>query len=125
MPAIVRTGAFLELGASFALATLGRASLGPACVLLHAHDCTRTAIKYADGTDIQPGDEVLIGGRYRGRVLACMDSGTCLPGFDDWQYLCEGILVDTEFGGLVHYTETTSEDIARRSEHLPRVSQAP
>ncbi|MFN7782894.1 MAG: hypothetical protein ACK5PG_09155 [Lysobacterales bacterium] len=70
-------------------------------------------MKYADGTDIQPGDEVLIDGRYRGRVLACLVSGTCLLGFDDWQYLGEGILVDTEFGGLVHYTGTTCEDIAR------------
>jgi hypothetical protein len=82
-------------------------------------------MKYADGTDIQPGDEVLIDGRYRGRVLACMDSRTCLPGFDDWQYLGEGILVDTEFAGLVHYTATTSEDIARRSTHAPRASDTP
>jgi len=70
-------------------------------------------MKYADGTDIQPGDQVLIDGRYRGRVVACMDSGTSLPGFDDWKYLGEGVLVDTEFGGLVHYTGTTCEDIAR------------
>jgi hypothetical protein len=82
-------------------------------------------MKYADGTDIQPGDEVLIDGRCRGRVLACMDSGTCLPGFDDWQYLGEGMLVDTEFAGLVHYTATTSEDIARRSTRAPRASDTP
>lgn len=79
-------------------------------------------MKYADGTDIQPGDEVLIDGRYRGRVLACMDSGTCLPGFDDWRYLGEGILVDNEFAGLVHYTETTREEIARQLKHVPGAS---
>jgi hypothetical protein len=54
-----------------------------------------------------------------------MDSGTCLPGFDDWQCLGEGILVDTEFAGLVHYTATTSEDIARQLKHLPGASDAP
>jgi hypothetical protein len=82
-------------------------------------------MKYADGTDIQPGDDVLIDGRYRGRVVACMGSGAFLPGFDDWQYLGEGILVDTEFGSLVHYTATTSEDIARQLKHLPGASDAP
>lgn len=82
-------------------------------------------MKYADGTDIQPGDEVLIDGRYKGRVVACMDSGACLPGFDDWQYLGEGILVDTEFGGLVHYTEMTCEDIARQLKHVPGASDTP
>jgi hypothetical protein len=71
-------------------------------------------MKFADGTDIQPGDEVLIDGRYSGRVVACMDSGACLPGFDDWQYLGEGILVDTEFGGLVHFTGSTCEGTTRR-----------
>lgn len=82
-------------------------------------------MKYSDGTDIQPGDEVLIDGRFSGRVVACMDSGACLPGFDVWQYLGEGILVDTEFGGLVHYTELTCEDIARQLKHLPGASDTP
>jgi hypothetical protein len=82
-------------------------------------------MKYADGTDIQPGDDVLIDGRYSGRVVACIDSGACLPGFDGWQYLGEGILVDTEFGGLVHYTAGTIEDIASSPAWLGRASLGP
>lgn len=54
-----------------------------------------------------------------------MDSGTSLPGFDDWKYLGEGVLVDTEFGGLVHYTATTREDIARQLKHVPGASDTP
>jgi hypothetical protein len=68
-------------------------------------------MKFADGSDIEPGDTIQISTVYRGKVVASMDTGKYLPGWEDeWAYLGEGILVDTDFGGLVHYTAKTSED---------------
>ena len=68
-------------------------------------------MKYADGTDIRPGDVVQIDTRYRGRVIASMDTGEHLPGEDGWAYLGTGIMVDTDFGGLVHYTTEKADDL--------------
>ena len=68
-------------------------------------------MKYANGTDIKPGDVVRIDTQYRGRVIASMDTGEYLPGEDGWAYLGTGIMVDTDFGGLVHYTTETADDL--------------
>lgn len=67
-------------------------------------------MKYADGTDIRLGDVIQIDVDYRGRVIASMDTGEYLPGEDRWAYLDAGIMVDTDFGGLVHYTSETAGD---------------
>lgn len=67
-------------------------------------------MKYADGTDIGPGDIIQIDVDYRGRVIASMDTGEYLPGEDRWAYLGAGIMVDTDFGGPVHYTSETAGD---------------
>jgi hypothetical protein len=48
--------------------------------------------------------------QYRGRVIASMDSGRYLPGHESWAYLEVGIMVDTDFGGLVYYTTETAEE---------------
>ena len=63
-----------------------------------------TVLNYADGLQVEPGDVVLVDGTDRGRVVASIDTGEHLPGHDGWAYLREGIMVDTEFAGLVHYT---------------------
>jgi len=68
-------------------------------------------MKYADGTDIKPGDVIQIDVKYRGRVIASMDTSECLPGEEGWAYLVTGIMVDTDFGGLVHYTSETANDL--------------
>jgi hypothetical protein len=60
-------------------------------------------MKYPDGRDILPGDLMLIGGKYQGRVIACIDSGRYLPGEDCWSYLGRGIMVETDLAGLIHY----------------------
>jgi hypothetical protein len=65
---------------------------------------------YVDGTEIEPGDSVKIASDYRGRVIATMDTGKYLPGEEHWAYLASGIMVDTDFGGLVHYTSDTADD---------------
>jgi len=69
-------------------------------------------VKYMDGTDIAPGDIIQIATKYRGRVIASMDTEKYLPGQEGWAYLGEGIMVDTDFGGLVHYTVETADDFA-------------
>jgi hypothetical protein len=66
-------------------------------------------MKYEDGTDIEPGDVVQIDTQYRGRVIASMDTNEYLPGEEGWAYLGAGIMVDTDFGGLVHYTAETAD----------------
>jgi hypothetical protein len=47
-----------------------------------------------------------------------MDTSKYLPGCSDWAYLGTGIMVDTDFGGLVHYTNESAEDfvLLRREE---------
>ena len=69
-------------------------------------------MKFADGTDIEPGDLIQIARVYRGRVIASMDTSKYLTGEEGWSYLIEGIMVDTDFGGLVHYTSETAEDFS-------------
>jgi hypothetical protein len=66
---------------------------------------------YADGALVEPGDVVRIDGRDGGTVVASMDTAKYLPGRESWAYLAEGVLVDTDFGGLVHYTTRTLDTI--------------
>jgi len=68
-------------------------------------------MRYADGQTIEPGDIIQIDGQYRGRVIASMDTNSYLPGAEDWAYLSEGIMVDTDFGGLVHYTTDATDEL--------------
>jgi hypothetical protein len=40
-----------------------------------------------------------------------MDTAKYLPGEESWSHLASGIMVDTDFGGLVHYTDELAEDL--------------
>lgn len=66
-------------------------------------------MKYADGSEIEPGDLMQIDSVYRCRVIASMDTGKYLAGEESWSYLLTGIMVDTDFAGLVHYTATAED----------------
>lgn len=68
---------------------------------------------YTDGEEAMLGDEVLIDGQYKGRVLACIDLGQYSVVYpeSEWAYLRKGILVDTDFGGLIHYENAADEHI--------------
>jgi hypothetical protein len=68
-------------------------------------------MRYADGQTIEPGDIVQIDGQYRGRVVASMDTNSYLPGEEYWGHLSEGIMVDTDFAGLVHYTTDATDEL--------------
>lgn len=67
-------------------------------------------MKYRDGSTIEAGDLVRIDGKYTGRVLASMDTSNYLAGHEQWAYLQEGIMVETDFAGLVHYKTDGLED---------------
>mgnify|MGYP003585238720 FL=1 len=68
-------------------------------------------MKYKNGDDIRPGDKVAIGGQARGTVVASMDTQEYLPGAECWAYLARGVMIDTDFGGLVHYTASSVEEL--------------
>lgn len=60
-------------------------------------------MKYSDGQLVLAGDVVEIAAKYRGIVIAAIDDKSYMPGGEDWEYLGTGALIDTDFGGLVHY----------------------
>ncbi|MGH2548538.1 MAG: hypothetical protein ACREPX_02570 [Rhodanobacteraceae bacterium] len=68
-------------------------------------------MRYDDGQLIEPGDIVQIDGCYRGLVVASMDTQSYLVGQEGWAYLGSGIMVDTDFGGMVHYTSEASDEL--------------
>jgi hypothetical protein len=74
-------------------------------------------MKYSDGQTVLAGDVVEIAGKYRGLVIAAIDDKSYLPGGEGWEYLGGGAMIDTDFGGLVHYPEDDEELVlVRRSE---------
>lgn len=70
-------------------------------------------VNYTDGREAMLGDEVLIDGQHKGIVVACIDSGQYSTQYsgNDWAYLMEGALIDTDFGGLIHYKNSANERI--------------
>jgi len=69
-------------------------------------------MKYMDGQQVK----VLIGGLYRGLVVADMDGDGYSADHlkEQWGYLQSGVMIDTDFGGLIHYKQNSleSEQIA-------------
>jgi len=70
-------------------------------------------MNYIDGQEAMLGDEVLIDGQYKGIVVACIDSSQYSMQYSesDWAYLMEGMLIDTDFGGLIHYKNLANESV--------------
>jgi hypothetical protein len=64
-------------------------------------------VRYPSGQEVLPGDSVQINLRHRGTVVACIAEGRYLPPHtaEQWGYLKAGAMIDTDFGGLVHYPE--------------------
>jgi hypothetical protein len=62
-------------------------------------------VRYASGQDVLPGDIVRIDTKYRGIVVGCIAEELYLPPHtaEQWGYLNGGAMIDTDFGGLVHY----------------------
>jgi hypothetical protein len=68
-------------------------------------------MRYSDGNEVKAGDVVQIDTTYSGTVIACMETNDYLPGEEDWAYLKEGIMVNTDFGGLVHYVSGSVDEL--------------
>ena len=66
-------------------------------------------MQYDDGTIITLGDKVLISGQYIGIVVADIDGDkySKTNPKNKWAYLQNGIIIDTDFAGLVHYQQET------------------
>ena len=64
-------------------------------------------MRYASGQDVLPGDLVRIDTKYRGTVVACIAEGMYLAPYTpgQWEQLKTGAMIDTDFGGLVHYPD--------------------
>ncbi len=64
-------------------------------------------MRYADGNEALLGDLIAIDEKYKGEVVANIDGNQYSDAHpsSQWSYLGKGILVDTDFGGLVHYQD--------------------
>ena len=69
-------------------------------------------VRYRDGQEIRVGDSVSIDTNHRGTVVACIDSAQYIEPHTSaqWAYLVSGVIVDTDFGGLVHYPDREAVD---------------
>ncbi len=67
---------------------------------------------YRDGQRMCLGDVVTIDRTHHGTVVACIEDGIYLPPHskEQWGYLGRGVMIDTSFGGLVHYPDQKSLD---------------
>ncbi len=64
-------------------------------------------MKYTDGNHARVGDRVIIANKYKGVVVANMDDHEYSSEHpkEQWSYLKQGVMIDTDFGGLVHYQQ--------------------
>jgi hypothetical protein len=64
-------------------------------------------MRYPDGQLIRVGDLVTIDESYSGTVVGCVEDGSYLfpHTAGEWEYLGRGVLIDTSFGGIVHYPD--------------------
>ncbi|MFK8012431.1 MAG: hypothetical protein AB8B80_10345 [Marinicellaceae bacterium] len=64
-------------------------------------------MKYTDGNEAKVGDHVRISGIYKGVVVANMDSDKYSHDHpkEQWSHIRSGVMIDTDFGGLVHYEQ--------------------
>jgi hypothetical protein len=82
-------------------------------------------VRYASGEEVLPGDIVRIDLHYRGTVVACISDARQLSPQtpSQWEWLRSGVLIDTDFGGLVHYPGET--DLTADSVELIGRAEAP
>ncbi len=69
-------------------------------------------MRYTDGNEAKLGDTVAIDEKHRGIVVANIDGDEYSERYaSGWKYLKTGILVETDFAGLVHYPDGDNEHI--------------
>jgi hypothetical protein len=66
---------------------------------------------YTDGNEAQVGDVVTIDKTFSGVVVASIDNKQYSKDFpaEKWARLGQGVLMDTDFAGLVHYQDSSAE----------------
>ena len=71
-------------------------------------------MRYHDGQAIHVGDAVTIDVRHGGTVVACIEDGIFLHPHtkEDWTHLHDGVLIETSFGGVIHYTDEAALEAA-------------
>ena len=64
-------------------------------------------MKYKNGAPVHVGDKVSIDIKYSGIVVANIEDNDCSEEEpkEKWDYLKTGVMIDTDFGGLVHYEQ--------------------
>ena len=64
-------------------------------------------MRYHDGKSIHVGDVVRIDILHQGTVVACIEDGIYIEPHtkEQWTHLEQGVLIDTSFGGLIHYSD--------------------
>ena len=64
-------------------------------------------MRYHSGQPIHVGDAVTIDVRHEGTVVACIEDGIFLhpDEKEQWTHLHDGVLIETSFGGVVHYAD--------------------
>ena len=69
---------------------------------------------YSDEKEAKLGDKIAIFPAHSGVVVACLDRIEYSANFPEteWAYLERGILVQTDFAGLIHYPELGAEHFA-------------
>ncbi len=75
-------------------------------------------MKYLSGEDLQVGDRVKLWDGNLGVIVCSIDDGVYSPGFskEDWEYLNEGVLIDSEKAGVIHVTEANEDmELIQRS----------
>jgi hypothetical protein len=62
-------------------------------------------MRYRDGQQVRAGDVVTLYAKHRGTVVGCIPTAGYVPphSHEQWGYLNDGVMVDTDFGGLVHF----------------------
>jgi hypothetical protein len=68
-------------------------------------------MKYRNGHDIRLGGVVSFDSRYRGTVVASMDTQKYLPGAEHRAYHEQAVMVDSDFGGMVHHTAASTDEL--------------
>ncbi|MEZ5443476.1 MAG: hypothetical protein R3F15_18545 [Lysobacterales bacterium] len=58
-----------------------------------------------DGQSLRAGDWLRSGDGWSGRILAIIDTADFVPELvgAHWSYLGTGVLIDTDFAGMVHF----------------------
>lgn len=82
----------------------------------------RMMVLYSDGMVPRAGDQIEIDGKYKGKILANLDTLSFLPGqevFDD-MHGGTGLLVNTDFGGEIYYPAEAADEFVLISREQDR-----